>query len=111
MKRSYQLTSGLPAGPLQANIATFVRFLSAQGYSSDTVDEKRRLVIQFDRWLLRRRIGLEDFNEAHIQKFLHHRRKAGHGRGSDLPALRSLVGYLTELKIIPLPIIQSEERP
>ena len=107
MKRPYQLTAGLPPGPLQETLTAFIPLLSSRGYSSYAVDEKRRLLIQFDQWLLKRRVRLEDLNEGHFQQFLQHRCNERRNRGSDGLTLRSLIGALRDQEIIPPPLIRS----
>lgn len=107
MKRPYQLTSGLSPGPLQEILATFIPLLSARGYSRYAVDEKRRLLIQFDQWLLKGRVRIEDLTEVHAQGFVGYRHRERRNRGSDASTVRSLIGYLRDQAIIPPPLVRS----
>lgn len=98
-----------PVGPLHSHIATFAESLAGQGYSDYASDQKVRLLTSLDRWFLQRRARLEDFDEKHIEQFLHHRRNQGHGRGGDLLTLRSLLRDLREAKIISFPVTKHDE--
>lgn len=98
-----------PVGPLYAHIASFAESLTKQGYSSYTKDQKIGLLVELDRWLLRRRIKIEDFAEEHLEKFLcNHPRR---GRRGDRSTLRSLLGKLREAKITSPPVVQRDENP
>ena len=60
----------LTVGPLHMHFVSFGESLAGQGYSSYTIDQKLRLLVELDRWFLQRRLRIEDFSEKHIQKFL-----------------------------------------
>lgn len=97
-----------PVGPLHTHIGNFAETLVKQGYSSYAIDLKIRLLAGLDRWLLQRRINIEDLAEEHIGRFLRCRRNRGHGRGGDPSTLRSLLRTLREAKIISSPVAKRD---
>ena len=99
------------AGPLQAHILGFGESLRGQGYSSYSIDQKIRLLVQLDRWFSKRQIRIEDFCEQDIEKFLHYRRNRGHGRGGDPLTLRSLLKNLREVKITSFAVTKHDDSP
>ena len=97
-----------PVGPLHTHIGGFAETLVKQGYSSYAIDQKIRLLADLDRWLIQRRLKIQDLAEEHIEKFLRCRRNRGHGRGGDPSTLRSLLGILRENRIISSPVVKRD---
>ena len=97
-----------PVGPLHTHIGGFAETLVKQGYSSYAIDQKIRLLADLDRWLIQRRLKIQDLAEEHIEKFLRCRRNRGHGRGGDPSTLRSLLGILRENRIISSPVVKPD---
>jgi hypothetical protein len=78
MERTYESAAALverAAGPLEPHLIVFVRSLIAQQYTASVVYIKALHAVAFDRWLAKRRVGLADLGEGHLQRYGHRRRR------------------------------------
>ena len=64
-----------PEGPLAARIGAFTSLLVNQGYAAFSAHIETRLVADFSRWLLRRRVALPDITQRHADQYLRSRVK------------------------------------
>ena len=94
-------------GPLAAYIDGFATHLSEQGYARSTAKEQLRLVAQLSRWLERRRLEGDDFDEPRIGEFLQYRRRHGLAPRSNDVVLKFLLTHLRNAGVVrsPLPAI------
>lgn len=60
-----------PVGPLAARIDAFTSLLVDQGYAAFSAHLETRLVADFSRWLMRRRVTLQDITAADAERYLH----------------------------------------
>ena len=77
MERSYESAAALAhraVGPLTDHLDEFVASLTSQQYAPAVVYIKALHALAFDRWLVRRRVTLDDLGEIHIERFQRRRR-------------------------------------
>jgi integrase/recombinase XerD len=78
MERTYESAAALverATGPLAPHLVAFVRSLIAQQYAASVVYIKALRALAFDRWLAKRRVGLADLGELHLERYRHRRRR------------------------------------
>ena len=98
-------------GPIHPQIACFAESLAERGYSSSSIDHRRRLITALDQWLVQGRIGLNDFNEGRIEQFLRDRRKQHSPQFADPPTLRCFLDHLRRAKLVPSPASKHDSGP
>jgi site-specific recombinase XerD len=91
----------LHLGPIGLYIDAFVQHLAEQGYARWTAKEKIRVVYRFSGWLQKKGRAVEDVDERVASEFLRYRRRRGLSVHGAPPALRDLLGYLRDARIIP----------
>ena len=91
----------LHLGPIGPCIDAFAWHLSERGYASFTAKEKIRVVSRFSRWLEREGRAVEDVDEQVVSAFLRYRCRRDLSMHGALPALRDLLMYLRNARIIP----------
>jgi hypothetical protein len=82
-----------------------------RGYSTSSVDHRRRLITALDRWFVQRGISLKDFNENRIEQFLRDRRKQHRVQFADTPTLRCFLDYLRNASLVPSPAKRHDNSP
>lgn len=85
-----------PVGPLAAHISAFTSFLVNQGYAAFSAHLQTRLAADFSRWLIRRRVALQDITPRHADRYLRYRARHQRPRRDDLATLRRLLNFLRE---------------
>lgn|SRR5208283_4611684 len=95
------LSERLHRGPIGPRIDAFARHLSERGYARWTAKEKIRVVARFGRWLESEGRAAEDVDEQVVSAFLRYRRRRDLSLHGALPALRDLLTYLRDARIIP----------
>lgn len=90
-----------PESPLHVHMPYLEQLLSEQGYAKSTIQEKIQVLVDFEKWLQRRRIEVTALDERLIARFLNHQRSCGHCRGGDPATLRWLVEFLRGAGVIP----------
>ncbi len=85
-----------PIGPLSARIDAFTSLLVDQGYAAFSAHLETRLVADFSRWLMRRRVTLQRITAGHAEQYLRYRARHRRPRQGDLLALRRLLSMLRE---------------
>jgi site-specific recombinase XerD len=90
-----------PEGPLAAQIGSFAKSVSEQGYSLVSIHRQVLLAACFSRWLKDKGVGLRSICSDHATRYLRYRaRHVRPGRG-DAAALKHLIGFLHGEGVIP----------
>jgi site-specific recombinase XerD len=95
------LLQRLHLGPIGSCIDAFARHLSERGYARWTAKEKIRVVSRFSGWLQKKGQPMEDVDEQVVSAFLQYRRRRDLSVHGAPPALRDLLTYLRDARIIP----------
>lgn len=97
----------LHVGSLSPYIDAFAQHLLEQGYATDTVISKLRVVTKLSRWLEQQRLGFEALAEQQITRFLHelHQRERRTYQG-DPTTLRVFVEQLRRHGVLAVPAPQ-----
>lgn len=97
-----QVTLSRPLeGPLAPHIASFVKWLSEQGYSSCSLHRQVLLASEFSRWFEQEGVTVRDVSSVHPGQYLRYRaRRVRIGKG-DAPALRHFMAFLRREGVIP----------
>lgn len=98
-------------GPLQIYIPCFAQLLSEQGYAQSTAQQKIKVIVDFNRWLRRRRIEVAGLDEKHATKFLKRRRSHSQCHRGDPATLRALLKCLRGAGVIASAALQKEPSP
>jgi integrase/recombinase XerD len=93
--------SKAPVGPLAAYLGSFVEFVSAQGYSLNSIHRQVLLCAGFSRWLNRKRVALRSICTEHTGRYLRYRARQAKICLGDAAALRRLVDFLRGEGVIP----------
>lgn len=94
----------LQTGPLGAYLESFAALLVQQGYSREAGWKKVRLVADLSRWMVQKRLGLEELHEPRITTFLGWRWKRVARQSGDQCTLALLLRHLRQADIIPPPV-------
>src|SRR6202049_1935454 len=90
-----------PEGPLAAQLGSFAKSVSEQGYSLLSIHRQVLLAACFSRWLKQKGVGLHSICASHTVRYLRYRaRHVRPGRG-DAAALRHLISFLRCEGVIP----------
>jgi hypothetical protein len=100
-----------PDGPLFPYLSGFSATLHGQGYAEVSITFKLWLVRALDQWMRGRRLEMKSLSEGLTQQFLRDRGKRYSIQVSACAALRSLLAYLREIKVVGPPICQPVTRP
>ena len=92
---------GGPSGPLSPYISHYIAQVTAQGYVPKSMRYYLSLLVHFDGWLARTRRGLDDVDEALIEKFLVPRVRAEWVHVSAPATMRRLLALLRRLGVTP----------
>jgi integrase/recombinase XerD len=87
-------------GPLKPYVDSFWAELRRQGYSPLSAGNLLRVSAHFSRWLVGRRLSVEDLSEDSVAQFLAHRRREGYTGFLTRRALRPLLEHLGHLGIV-----------
>jgi site-specific recombinase XerD len=99
-----------PESPLHVHMSHLEQLLLEQGYARSTLRQKTRVLVDFDKWLHRRRIKLATLDVHHITMFLNHRRSCGRYCRGDPAVLRWLMvglrgaGFVPTIETKPSPL-------
>ncbi len=91
----------LREGPLGSYVDGFASRLLEQGYARSTAKTKLRLLVDFNQWLHKQQLMVDELNEQRIIKFLRCQRKKGRVHRSSMATLQALLGQLREAGITP----------
>jgi site-specific recombinase XerD len=100
-----------PTCSLHSPVTDFTQSLLDCGYSISSVDQRRRLLTALDSWLLRHRIGIKDFNEDKIKRFLYGRQRKYSHQFADPPTLKCFLTYLRNAKLAPTATVRCDKTP
>ena len=93
----------LQVGPIGPRLQSFAALVTRQGYCNVNGWLKIRLVAKLSRWLHRRRVPLNELNEARIAAFLKARWKRLASHCGDQITMTLLLRHLRETKVVPPP--------
>jgi integrase/recombinase XerD len=90
-----------PEGPLAAQIGSFAKSVSEQGYSLLSIHRQVLLAACFSRWLKQKGVGLRSICSDHPVRYLRYRARHVRPCRGDAAALRHLIGFLRREGVIP----------
>jgi integrase/recombinase XerD len=96
LERTYESATALvgrAAGPISEHLGSFVELLLCQQFVAAVAYVKALHAVAFDRWLAKHDVDPAELSEAHIQRFLHRRRRH---RGPIRPETRRREEYDTQ---------------
>ena len=83
-----------PEGPLAAQIGSFAKSMSEQGYSLVSIHRQVLLAACFSRWLKQKGIRLRSICSDHSARYLRYRARHARPCRGDAAALRHLIDFL-----------------
>ena len=95
-----------PEGPLAAQIGSFAKSVSEQGYSLASIHRRVLLAACFSRWLKQKGVGLRSICSDHLVQYLRYRARHRRPCQGDAAALRHLIDFLRREGLVP-----GEKRP
>ncbi len=103
----------LREGPLGAHLELFSQRLLTEGHCKQSAWRNIRVIEDFGRWLVRKRIAVESIDEEIVDRYMHFRERHRHPFLSDRPALNRFLAVLREVDAIdpqhPLPLSPHEQ--
>lgn len=90
-------------GPLAPYAPGFCAELTAQGYTPLSAANQLRVMAHLSRWLDGRHLDPQQLTPSHIERFLRARRRAGYTAWLSVRGLRTPLGYLRHLGVVPEP--------
>ena len=90
-----------PEGPLAAQIGSFAKSVSEQGYSLASIHRRVLLAACFSRWLKQKGVGLRSICSDHLVRYLRYRARHLRPCQGDAAALRHLIGFLRREGLVP----------
>jgi len=87
-------------GPLAANIGSFARWGSEQGYRLCTLHRQVLLAAQFSRWLGQKRVRLRSISSQHTERYLRSRGRRVQINRGDAATLKHLIELLRREGVI-----------
>jgi site-specific recombinase XerD len=88
-------------GPIAAQIDSFARSMSLQGYSLVSIHRQVFLAACFSRWLKQKGIGLRSISSGHPAQYLRYRARHARPCRGDGAALSHLIDFLRRDGVIP----------
>src|SRR6266853_920027 len=89
-----------PEGPLAAQIGSFAKSVSEQGYSLLSIHRQVLLAACFSRWLKQQGVGLRSICSDHLVRYLRYRARHVRPCRGDAAALRHLIDFLRREGVI-----------
>jgi integrase/recombinase XerD len=90
-----------PEGPLAAQIGSFAKSVSEQGYSLASIHRRALLAACFSRWLNQKGVGLRSICSDHLVQYLRYRARHRRPCQGDVAALRHLIDFLRREGLVP----------
>lgn len=87
-------------GPLGPYIDSYAAEMSGEGYAQQTSELQVRLIVDFGRWLTKRKIIAREITAELFQPYLHARARRRRPTGNDLSALRRLLDLLVRQGVV-----------
>ena len=95
---------GKQDGPLGPYIDSYAAEMHGQGYARQTREVQIRLVVDFGRWLAKRRIPAQEISVELFQPYLRARARRRRPTRNDLSALQRLLKLLVWLGVVSAPV-------
>lgn len=89
--------------PLEPYAEGFWAELAALGYAVSSAQPLMRLMADLSRWLHQRRLLPKELTPPRIEQYLRARRRSGHTMWLSERGLAPLLGYLRQLRAVPVP--------
>ena len=90
-------------GPLGPYFDSYATEMCREGYAQQTREVQIRVVADFDRWLARRRLGVQEVTTELFEPFLRARARRRNLTRCDVSALKRLMRLLVREQIVPAP--------
>jgi integrase/recombinase XerD len=90
-------------GPLGPYFDSYASEMFSEGYARQTTEVQIRVVADFDRWLARHRLGVQEVTAELFEPFLRSRARRRHLTRCDVSALKRLMKLLVRERIVPEP--------
>jgi integrase/recombinase XerD len=88
-------------GPLAAFAEGYGTELVQLGYAPASVRQQMRVLVDLSAWLSIQGMAAADLRRSDLDRFLGHRRAAGHTRYASIRAVRPVLDYLQRLEVVP----------
>jgi site-specific recombinase XerD len=98
-------------GVIGAYVDSFVVELAAYGYATATIQSQRKLLGQFNEWLIRRCCALHQLNEELVTTFLKRCTRQGRVHRGDAHTLRQFLTHLHTCGALPPPAPVVDDSP
>jgi integrase/recombinase XerD len=89
------------SGPLAGLAEGYGTELAQLGYAPASVRLQMKVFADLSDWLLSHRMAAADLRRSDLDRFLRHRRAAGHTRYASIRAVHPVLDYLQRLKVVP----------
>jgi integrase/recombinase XerD len=97
-------------GPLGPYIDSYAAEMSGEGYAQQTSELQVRLIVDFGRWLTKRKIMAREITAELFQPYLHARARRRRPTGNDLSALQRLLDLLVRQGVVPASVAPAATR-
>jgi integrase/recombinase XerD len=91
-----------PEGPLAPYIVSFAKWAIGQGYSLCSLRRRIWIAVSFSRWLAEKSVRLRSVSSRHFDQYLRYRTRRQDTRPGDATALKQLLDFLRDRKVIPV---------
>ena len=88
------------SGPLAGLAEGYGTELAQLGYAPASVRLQMKVFADLSDWLLSHRMAAADLRRSDLDRFLRHRRAAGHTRYASIRAVHPVLDYLQRLKVV-----------
>ena len=89
------------SGPLAGLAEGYGTELAQLGYAPASVRLQMKVFADLSDWLLSHGMAAADLRRSDLDRFLRHRRAAGHTRYASIRAVRPVLDYLQRLEVVP----------
>lgn len=89
--------------PLEIQISSFLEDLTAAGYASRRLGQRRSIIEAFAQWGRAKRLAMAEASEVDLAAFVKRRRRGRDTRKRELAALRRFLAYLRGRGLLPSP--------
>jgi site-specific recombinase XerD len=92
-------------GPLAGVAEGYGTELTQLGYAPASVRLQMKVLADLSDWLLYHGIAAADLRRSDVDRFLRHRRAAGHTRYASIRAVRPVLDYLQRFEVVPRQVL------
>ena len=89
------------SGPLAGFAQGYGTELVQLGYAPASVRQQMKVLADLSDWLLSHGMAASDLRRSDLDRFLRHRRAAGHTRYASIRAVRPVLDYLQRFEVVP----------